>query len=95
MIIHKVGVRSLATVFAYIYAVIGLIVGAILSIVALAGPDQTEITNALATLGGPFAVFVLPLVAAIKGYLTGAISGWVFNYAARVSGGVEVEVESA
>ncbi len=94
MIIQRVGVRSLATILSYIYAVIGLIAGAGLSIVALAGLNLGEGSDALATVGGPFAVLLLPLVGAVKGYLAGAISAWVFNYAARVSGGLEIEMSS-
>ncbi len=86
--------RSLATILGYIYAVIGFIAGAILSIVALTGSGLSESSDALASLGGPFAIFLLPLVGSVKGYLVGAISAWVFNYAARVSGGLEIELNA-
>ncbi len=93
MIIRKVGVVSLARILATIYAVFGLIAGAVLTIVALAGFDLGESSDELArAVFGPAAIILLPIFYGIVGYLAGAVAGWVFNYAAAMWGGLEIEV---
>ncbi len=94
MIIRKVGLRSLANVVSSIYVVIGLIAGLVISIVALAVDVPAGSLDAMErAVFSPFAIFWLPIVFGIKGYIVGALAGWVFNRIAPLAGGLEIEVE--
>lgn len=94
MIIRKVGLRSLADFVGSVYVVLGLIAGAAISIVAVAGIAPGESLDAMEkAVFSPFAIFWLPIVFGIKGYIVGGLAGWVYNLAAASWGGIEIEVE--
>ena len=88
MMIRKVGPRSLANVVGSIYVVIGLIAGAIVTTMSLLEPSLAQVDKAV------LAICWMPLVFGVKGYVVGAVAGWVFNQVATVMGGIEIEVET-
>ena len=93
MIIRKVGLRALANFVGSVYVMLGLIAGAIISIVAVSGIDPGESLDAMEkAVFSPFAIFWLPIVFGIKGYIVGALAGWVYNRAAASWGGIEIEI---
>lgn len=93
MIIRKVGLRSLANIVGSVYVVIGLIAGAALTFVGLAGLAPSDLGGIERAVFSPVAIFVLPIVSGIKGYIVGALAAWVFNRVAPLAGGLEIEVE--
>ncbi len=93
MIIRKVGLRSLANVVGSVYVVLGLIAGAALTIAGLAGLAPSDLDGIERAVFSPIAIFVLPIVSGIKGYIIGALAAWVFNRVAPATGGLEIEVE--
>ncbi len=93
MIIRKVGLKSLANVVGSLYVVLGLIAGLVISIAALAWDPGESLDAMEKAVFSPIAVFWLPIVFGIKGYIVGALAGWVFNRIAPLAGGLEIEVE--
>ena len=91
MIIRKVGVRSLANVVGSIYVVIGFIAGAALTLAGLAGLAPSGLDGLEEAVFSPIAIFVLPILSGIKGYIIGALAAWVFNRVAPLAGGLEIE----
>ena len=91
MTIHRVGVRSLANIVASIYVVIGVIVGVLFTLASLAVDEGGG--GAAGLLFSPLAIFVLPILYGVMGYLGGLLGGWVFNMAAAGLGGLELRVE--
>ena len=99
MLVRKVGIWSLAKTFAIVYAGLGVVFGtlglllmAVLLVFASGGsgiPSSLE----LIFLGALMIVFI-PIVAALKGLLVGAISALLFNFAAGLKGGFELDVEA-
>ena len=95
--IVRVGPLSLAKMMGIVYAGIGLIVGALVSVVAVLGTAiglaQRGGGSALLGLGvGAGAVILLPLLYGLLGFLVGAIAGGLYTLAARTVGGIEVEL---
>lgn len=95
MVITKVSAISVAKVAAVLYAGVGLLIGALLSLLGMAG-----LTAALAeTGGGAFfsvlfgvgAIIIMPIVYGIVGFIGSFIFASLFNVAAGMTGGIEVE----
>lgn len=100
MIVKRIGVLSLAKVMAILYAGIGLVAGLVFSFVALLGTAFgtafQETTGAEAFFGAIFgigAVIVLPILYGLMGFVGGLLSSALYNLAARLVGGLELDVE--
>lgn len=95
MIIKRVGPVSFAKVSGFLYALIGLIVGGILSLVAMAGGFASEAAGAagLGAIIGVGAVIVLPIMYGLMGFVATLIAAWLYNVAAGLVGGVEVDIQ--
>jgi hypothetical protein len=87
---------SCAKVAGLLYVVIGLIAGALFSLVALGGAalgaaggdDGAMFGGALFGVG---AIILLPICYGIFGFIGTLIMAWLFNIAAGMVGGIEVD----
>lgn len=98
--LEHLDVLSVAKMMAAIQAVLGLIVGVIYGLfwgmaygaMGLAGrgggPGEMMASGAMAAI---CPIVVLPIVSAIAGFVSGAISAWVYNLAASQTGGVTMD----
>ena len=93
MIIRRIGPMSIARLSGLLYAVMGLIFGGIISLVALAGGFGSD-DHAAAFGGfiGVAAVLVLPICYGLLGFVATLIAAWLYNVAAGVVGGIEVDI---
>ena len=94
MTITRVSPISLAKISGVLYALMGLIVGAIVSALAVAGtiaPDGAD-AGALGLIFGAAAIVILPLVYGCLGFVMTLLMAALFNLAAGWTGGVEIEV---
>lgn len=99
MVITKVGVLSLGKLMGLMYAAIGLLFGILYALFAVVGG------GALLAMGGGdgamsggmmmglgvVAVFAMPVVYGLLGFIGGLITALFFNFAAKYAGGLEVE----
>lgn len=95
MVIKRLGPVSLAKIVGTLYVVLGLIVGGIFSLAALAGAiafDQPD-TPAFFKLMGVTAVFVFPIFYGCIGFFASLIAAWLYNILAGVVGGIEIEIQ--
>jgi hypothetical protein len=93
MTITRVSPMSVAKISGVLYALMGLIFGAIVSALAMVGamaPDSEG--GALGTIFGVAAIVILPLFYGCLGFLMTLLMAALFNLAAGWTGGVEVEV---
>ena len=97
MTIPRVGPLSLAKVAGLLYVVIGLIAGALFSMVAMAGAalgagsaggQGGAVFSAIFGVG---AIILLPICYGVFGFIGTLIMAWLFNIAAGMVGGVEVD----
>lgn len=99
MVIKRVGAMSLAKIAAVLYAGIGLIVGAMFSLSGLIGAAtwmaQSDARGGamFGTLFGAGAIIVLPIFYGVIGFIGTLIAASLFNFAAGMTGGVQIEVQ--
>jgi hypothetical protein len=99
MIIRRIGVLSLAKFMGGIYGAIGLFIGAIFSLAALAGAAIGGVQNDQpgAAIVGAFmgvgAIIVLPILYGLMGFIGGLISAFLYNLFAGIFGGIELDVD--
>lgn len=98
MVIRKIGVGSAAKVFDVVRPV-GLIFGAIVAMIALAGAGIGAATSDdpmrswLGAMFGVGAIVFLPIVYGVMGAIFGALTAAFYNVVAGISGGLSVDVQ--
>lgn len=101
MVIKRIDPISCAKISGTLYALLGLIIGALLSVSALiggfAGRSNTSATPA-AMLGvsaviGVGAIIFCPVIYGAMGFIGSLIAAALYNLLARSVGGIRVEVE--
>ena len=94
MQLKRIGAVSLARLAAGLYAVIGLIIGAIFALAALAGAAVAgDSSPMIGLLFGVGAVVFLPLIYGVLGALGALLIAGLYNLMAGWLGGVEVTLE--
>jgi hypothetical protein len=96
MIVTRVSPWSVAKIAALLYGIIGLVIGAVISVLALVFGTAMAAQRDDAWIGTVFgvsAIVVLPILYGIGGGIMAAFSAFVYNIAARMVGGVRIEVE--
>jgi hypothetical protein len=96
MTITRVGPLSVAKVAGVLYVVIGLIAGCFVSLFALVGgfaasAANTEYAGPMAALFGVGAIVLLPIFYGVLGFIGSLLMAWLFNVAAGIVGGIEVD----
>jgi hypothetical protein len=94
MIIRRIGPMSIARLSGMLYGVMGLVLGGIISLIALAGGFASGSEGAAQFGGfiGVGAVLLLPICYGLLGFVATLIAAWLYNVAAGVVGGVEVDM---
>ena len=94
MIIRRIGPMSVARLSGMLYAVIGLVLGGIISLVAVSGGFASGTDDAALFGGfiGVAAVLLLPICYGLLGFVATLIAAWLYNVAAGVVGGIEVDI---
>lgn len=98
MVINKIRIGSLFKVAACLYGSIGLIVGVCIFLVSLLGlglpaDGDSGMPGWMAPVFGAGAIIILPLLYGTLGAIALSVVAGLYNFAARMVGGVEVEVD--
>jgi hypothetical protein len=93
MTITRVGPLSVAKVVGLLYTVLGLIFGGIISLMAIAGGFAADEGGGalFGAVMGAGAVILLPICYGGLGFIMSLIGTWLFNIAAGMVGGIEVD----
>jgi hypothetical protein len=100
MVIRRIGVLSLAKIFAAVYGALGLILGIIFALASLLGGAMGQAARdaaapaIISVLFGFGAILFMPLLYAAMGFVAGVVSALVYNFVAKLTGGVELEIDS-
>lgn len=105
MTITRVRPLSVGKIAGFLYGLIGLFIGALISVFALFGGlaagaagAASEAEGPGAALGAAFgiaglaAIIVVPLLYGFMGFITTVIMAAIYNLVARIVGGIEVDV---
>ena len=94
MIINRVGPLSVAKLSAFLYAIIGLILGGVFSLVAMVGGFSSDnASTAGMAVMGVGAVIVFPILYGLIGFVGSLLMAWLYNVTAGMIGGIEVDME--
>ena len=95
MVLKRVGPMSIAKISGVLYAAIGLIIGAVVSLLALLGlaANMGGGSNFMGVMLGVGAIVALPIFYGLIGFIGALISAGLYNLLARVVGGVQLELE--
>lgn len=102
MMVKRIGVLSLAKVQSVVLAAMGLVIGLIYGLFfiifgAMMMSTGTKGSGAAAAgglVGGLAMIVFIPIFYAVIGFVFGALSAFIYNLAAGVIGGLELELES-
>ena len=103
MMVRRIGVLSLAKIQGLLMFVIGLIIGVIYGLFfMLFGAAMSSMTRGdnpmmggiSSIVAGVVIMITVPIFYGILGFVGGAISGFIYNIAAGVVGGIKLELES-
>ena len=95
MVIKRIGPMSCAKITGTLYAAMGLVFGAIFSLLALAGgsaPDNSDAAG-LGAMIGVGAIIIFPILYGCIGFVATIIAVWLYNVMAGLVGGIEMDVQ--
>jgi uncharacterized membrane protein YGL010W len=91
LVVRRIGVTSAGTIFGALYALFGLIAGAIITMLSIIGAALTQsLTSVVFGMG---AIIALPIFYGIIGFIGGVIFAALFNFVTGYVGGLELETE--
>jgi len=91
MVLNRVGPLSAAKVVGLLYAIVGLVMGAVFSLVSVLGGFSPGRADA-GPLFGIAAVVIFPVAYGVVGFLMTLIIAWLYNGLARLVGGIEIDL---
>ena len=86
--VKRIGVLSLAKIFGLLYAIFGLIFGALIAVLSLFGLNADE----TGLFFGVASIIILPILYGVVGFIGGLITAFFYNLVAGKIGGLEVEL---
>lgn len=94
MVVRRVGVFSLAKVSGALYALLGLLIGACITLFSLVGSAMVPKDAGFGgMIFGAAAIIVVPIFYGVLGFIMSAIMGALYNLIAGWVGGVEIDVQ--
>jgi len=103
MTVRRVGVLSLAKMQGLLMFVMGLIIGVIYGLIimlfgaamsSLASRGEGQAMGGISTIGAGLIIMIaLPVFYGIIGFIGGAIGGFIYNIAAGIVGGIQLDLE--
>ena len=92
--LKSIGVLSVAKVLACIYAMLGLLIGGLFSLMSLVGfAAGGANAGPAALLFGIGAIIILPIFYGVIGFIGGAVMAVLYNVVASIAGGFEFELQ--
>jgi|SoiMethySBSTD1v2_1073268.scaffolds.fasta_scaffold6758724_1 hypothetical protein len=99
MVIKRVSPLSCAKIAGTLYAAVGLVIGGIFSLAAMAGgfassdSDVSLFGPVFGAIMGVRAIIVLPILYGVLGFIASLIGAALYNVVAGAVGGIEIEVQ--
>ena len=95
-VVRRIGVLSLAKITGALYAILGLIIGACLSLISIVGGAMAPKEAGFGGMGmmfGAAAIVVVPIFYGLIGFVSSLIGGAIYNALAGWLGGVELDLQ--
>lgn len=93
MVIKRVGPVSCGKIAGILYGIIGLVVGTVISIVAMTGGFASSTGGPGGPMIGVGAIVAVPMLYGGLGAIAAIIFAALYNFLASIVGGIEVDIE--
>ena len=95
MIVQRVGPLSFAKIAGILYALVGLLLGAMISVVSILSSTfmPNEGSGSAGMLFGAAAVVALPIFYGVLGFVMSLIAAALYNLVAHWVGGIELDLQ--
>lgn len=95
MVIKRVAPFSCGKIAGTLYAILGVFIGAVFSLIAMAGGFASDTVGAagMGAMIGVGAVIVFPIFYGVLGFVGAIVGAWLYNLGAGLVGGIEIEVQ--
>ncbi|QEG01756.1 hypothetical protein Mal15_58350 [Stieleria maiorica] len=91
--VKRLDVMSCGTMLGVLYAILGLIVGAMFTLMALVGVAAQGGDAVAGLIGGIGAIVLMPLFYGVGGFIGGIIGALLYNMCATFVGGIKFDLE--
>ena len=94
MVLHRVGPVSCAKIAGTLYTVLGLIIGCVFSLAAMAGGFASNSSKGagFGAIIGVGAIVFFPILYGGIGFVASLVGAWLYNVVAGMVGGVEMDL---
>src|SRR3954468_5822284 len=95
MVITRVGPVSCAKIAGTLYAILGLLIGGVFSLVSVVGGfgSNTSGAGAIGAIIGVGSIIVCPISYGAVGFIGSLIGAWLYNALAGLVGGIQIDVQ--
>jgi hypothetical protein len=95
MVIRRIEPMSAAKVGGMLYALLGLLIGVIFTLISFTGMGMMAGSGmgSYSMMFGAGAIIILPILYGILGFIFCGISAAFYNLAAKLAGGLEVQTD--
>lgn len=97
LVVKKINVLSSGKMVGLMYTLLGLLFGAISSLLIVFGVDPAQVSRTpgaeMGAYAGVFSVVIFPILFGIAGFIAGLLGAVFFNLAARWCGGLLIETQ--
>ncbi len=95
MVLKRIGPVSCAKITGTLYAILGIVLGAIVSLATLVGGlgSNTSGAAAFGAMIGVGAIVVFPILYGGIGFVATLIGAWLYNVLAGFVGGIEMDLQ--
>jgi len=94
MVLRRISPLSAGKLMAVLYALFGLLIGALMTLMSVmgGGSEAGEAMGMMGPMMGVGAIVILPIVWGILGFIGGLLGAVFFNIAAKIGGGLELDL---
>ena len=95
MVINRVAPFSFGKIMGTLYTILGLVIGCLFALASMAGSMFSEQAHAgsLGAVFGVGAIIFFPLLYGVMGFVVSLIGAALYNLAAGIVGGIEIDVK--
>ena len=95
MIVKRIGPLSVGKVAGTLYAVMGVLIGAVFSMIAMAGGMGSDVAGAsgMGALIGVGAIVFFPILYGGLGFVFTMLAAVLYNVVAGIVGGIELDMQ--
>lgn len=95
MVINRIGPFSCAKIVGTLYLLLGIVVGAVVSLVAVAGGLASDDSGPhfMGAVLGVGSIVFFPLLYGCLGFFSALIGAWLYNLLAGAIGGIQMDVQ--